>query len=193
MKKRGFSLTELMISLTIMTVIIMISVPVMINSTSGNNKLLYKSAFNLTERVINELVQDLALSPSGILLNSTFCINFSNKINTVGTVNCTSSTIPDTPNFTTSNGMRWYGLDASTDFTNANCVTAGYSAAEYASSKCKFIYVDVDGVTKGLNSNTTSDIKRDILRIVLFDSGKVSTPNTPATEGEWLETTYLTN
>ncbi|MDD3013817.1 MAG: prepilin-type N-terminal cleavage/methylation domain-containing protein [Candidatus Gastranaerophilales bacterium] len=171
MRKRGFSLAETMIVLTIMAVVAAISIPVVISSLSSNNKTLYKSAFRLMENVVNELVSDISIYPTGNITMSSFCTNVTNKVNYVGTPSCSTSTIAGTPNFITTNGMRWYGLDSTKSFTN----DATYCAT---GTKCVLLEVDVDGQGKGKNVNTTSDDARDIMRIVLYETGKLTAPDT---------------
>jgi prepilin-type N-terminal cleavage/methylation domain-containing protein len=159
--KKGFTLVELLITLMLVAVVIAITIPVMTNAISAtslrSNITLYKSAFKTAETIVGDLTSDLSLYPTGSLTNSTsagyFCNNFSAKLNTIGTVACNSTaSIPGTPNFTTTNGMRWYGL---------------YNT--FASNTT--ISVDIDGAGKGKNTSRV-----DILQIIITDQGKMSSP-----------------
>jgi prepilin-type N-terminal cleavage/methylation domain-containing protein len=165
--KKGFSLAEVMIALIIVGVIIAVVLPVVNRTTADNDKILYKSAFKTVEQVVNELISDISLYPAGNFYNATstdyFCTNFSNKLNTIGTVTCDgASTIPGTPNFIISNGMRWYGM------------RSGFAANAT-------IHIDIDGAGKGTNADGS-----DILEIIITDQGKVTAPS-------GTETNYLMN
>ena len=156
--KKGFTVTELITAMTIVGIIIAATIPIIMQTSSKSLVTLYKSAFKTTENVVSELVADLNLYGTGNFYNASsakyFCNNFVSKVNIVGTFNCTSSTIPNAPNFNTTNGMRWYGLNNTFSTGNAT------------------ISVDVNGYTKGVNAS-----RNDILQIVIFSQGKMTTPN----------------
>jgi len=155
--KRAFSLAEVLITLTIAGVIAMVTIPVITRSFEENQVTLYKSAFKTVESVISELTNDINLYPAGnFYYNSTntlanyFCNNFKDKINVISTANCDSYTPYTAPNFTTSNGMRWFGFNNNFSTSVAN------------------VWVDVDGASKG-----TSTVGTDVLRIYITSNGKV--------------------
>lgn len=153
--KKGFSLSEIMISLAIIGVISAITLPLIYSVGSDTNGYLYKKAFQLTETVVSDLINNTMLYPSGnfVSSNSTlFCFNFANELNTIGPVNCTSSSIGSySPNFKTSNGMAWFGLENGSFSSNMT------------------IDVDVDGANK--SSNTQHN---DILDITITPNAKVT-------------------
>ena len=167
--KRGFSIAEMFVSLAIIGILSALTIPLIIQSTSSNTKVLYKAAYKNVESVINELINDVTLYPSGEFINNTFCSNFFAKINTIGTVNCANTftaAIPDTQNVVTSNGMRWYNID--NDFGTDACPGG-------ASGSCVKISIDVDGAGKGINLNSGDD--KDILDIYIFQTGKITVPS----------------
>lgn len=169
--KKGFSLMEVLVALVIIGVVIATVTPIIAPILSENTKALYKSGFKTVETVVSELVSDISLYPAGNFYNGTtanyFCTNFSDKVNTIGTITCTSgSTIPDSPNFITTNGMRWY--DMRSQFATQNIT----------------LYVDVNG-EKSPNSSTGSNA--DILRVMITQTGKVTAPVSSNEE------TYLRN
>jgi len=154
--RKGFTLAEMMVVLLIIGVVSAIIIPVLITNVGDTNKVLFKSGYRIVETAVNDLIADISLYPAGELDN-TFCNNFINKVNTIGSRNCdTSSFVTKTPNFITTNGMAWYGFDtANTDFQNGT---------EFSN-----IVVDVDGIQKGKNLEGS-----DLLTIQVFLTGKVS-------------------
>jgi len=129
---------------------------------ANTDKIMYKAAYKLTGDVVTELIHDqitynLGTLTDGNTTSHDFCNNFLTRVNTIGTTNCTASTIPGSPNFITSNGMRWYGFEQDFDAFPANSTLS--------------FRVDVNGVSKGNNTNTT-----DILEIDVKSDGNVSRP-----------------
>ncbi len=177
--KKGMSFGEMLAALMIIGIVAAMSIPVLKNTNIRNLKTLYKAAYNNLETVINELINDISIYPSGEFTNNTFCANFFAKVNTIGGVSCSNaftSTIPGSPNAITSNGMRWYnmqkdfGTDACPDGLSGNCIK---------------VSIDVDGAGKGVNDNTASDDVRDILDVYIFDTGKITVPS-GSKEAEYL-------
>jgi len=160
--KKAFTLAEVLVVLLIAGVITALGISVIKNNNSDRNKVLYKSAFRITEQVVNELVSDLSLYATGEL-DTTFCANFKAKVNTITETSCATSTVATANNFVTSNGMRWFKMEG--DFT----------------TDPKVIQVDVNGA-----GNLPNTAGTDILSIRVFKSGKISAP----TGG--LEEQYLT-
>lgn len=158
--KKGLTMAEVLVTLVILGTLTALTIPVM-KTLMNNNDVLYKSAFQLTEKVVADLTQNLALYPSGDLSTpsaNNFCTNFATRMNTIGTVDCTvNATIASgIPSFTTTNGMKWYfSALANPNFT-VDPIT---------------IWVDING-TKPPNSNT--DDNKDILKIYVYKTGKVT-------------------
>lgn len=160
--RHGFTLAELLVTLTITGVIVYLSIPIF-SGLAVDYKKLYSSSFNTVDKIVNELIFDLQSFPTGVLDNS-FCPFYVAKINTIGTTDCNTSTVPGTPNFVSSNGARWYGFD--THFITSAC-PSGVDGA------CIKTYVDVDGAGRG--KNVVGD---DILEIIISTSGKITTTGT---------------
>lgn len=163
--KKGFSLAEVLIALAIVGILsaLMVSVAQM---NSGNIvKVEYKNAFNMASQAVTDIISNYTAFPNGNLTNYSttssgdygtltyaFCNTFQNDINIIpgtytacSTASATSAVSGGasttysslgTPNFITTNGMKWYGFEL--DFTPA---TGG--------SGVKVVWVDVDG--KGVN------------------------------------------
>ncbi len=170
--KKGLSLGEMLVSLFILGVVSALTIPMITQTISNQNKPLFRSAFNNVNSVVNELINDISIYPSGEFSNSTLCGNFFDKVNTIGTIDCTGpSSAPDTPNAITANGMKWYFFEK--NFGTATC-------PDGASGSCIKISVDING-DKSPNSTTASD--KDILDIYISQTGKVTVPSGSAEAG----------
>lgn len=186
--KKGFTLAEMLVALAVIGVIAALTIPIITNTNSKNLKTLYKSVYTNAQIVINELINDISLYPSGELSNNTFCANFFSKVNTINysSENCSNTfspdTVPDFPNAVTSNGMRWYGMHE--DF--ADCPTT-YSGLGLPAGNCIKVSIDINGPGKGTNNPATDDDSRDILHMYIYDTGKITVPSTSK------EYEYLTN
>ncbi len=165
--KKGFSFGEMLATIVVIGIIAALSIPILFQSTDSKIKTLYKSAFKNVETVINEIINDVSMYPSGEFGNNKFCANFFSKVNTIGytsgnCLNTFGSTFPpsaDKPNAVTTNGMRWYNME--NDFESANCPSG-------ETGECIRIRVDVTGS----DGNNTDD--EDILDIYIFKTGKIT-------------------
>ncbi|MFA6988538.1 MAG: type II secretion system protein [Candidatus Gastranaerophilaceae bacterium] len=164
--KKAFTLAEVLITLALIGVISSIIIPALMNSLPNNNKYLYRAAYRTVEQVLSDLINNGSLYSDALnngFKNTTdatyFCDNFTNEVNLINSTDCanvrTPSANPTVPNFTTSNGMRWWG------FVNTFATTAN-------------IWVDVDGANKGKNT-----ISSDILRINIQQLGKIIITDCP--------------
>ena len=156
--KKAFSLAEMLMVLTIMGILISFSIPMLTSNFGNINTTLYKTARDLTKTVADEVTVSGGIS-------NTFCNKFAEKVNTVGAISCTSSNIPDSPNFVTSNKMKWYGLEdiGAVTFNNALCDNAETGLT----GNCIKARVDINGVK---TPNTLGD---DILNVYVNTSGDV--------------------
>lgn len=125
-KKLGFTLAELMVCLAIISVIATLLMPAINKLRPNKNKVMFKKAYYLTERIVSELVNDEESYPfvedkvgfdntsevefndiaySG---NSKFCKLFALKLNTLSEdANCTGGASWENPSFTTTDGVKW--------------------------------------------------------------------------------------
>lgn len=176
--KKAFTLAEVLITLTIVGVLAAITIPTVVQGVDSNDHRLYKSAFKNVEQVVGELVADYTTFPGGTLTNASdeFCTAFLKRVNTISEQACSSaSSVAATPNFTSTNAMRWYGLES----------TFAEDADHCSGSSCIIISVDIDGVNNGNNA-----INEDILQIVIHNTGKVTTETLTNSDGT-VEQGYL--
>lgn len=200
--RKGFTLAETLITMVLVGIIMALSIPMAIQSTNDTSPL-FKVAYKTVDNLVNELIADTALYPSGEFSNNTFCNNFFSKINTIGYAagNC-ANTYPsavdpvspyanDMPNAITSNSMRWYGFQS--DFTTANCDTATTGiviTGTPPANTCIKISVDVNGINKGAHI-TTDQANKDIYNIYVTKSGNVAVETSVA--NPWDEEYILQN
>jgi len=133
-KNKAFTLAELMVCLAIISVIATLLMPAINKLRPNKNKVMFKKAYYLSERIISELVNDEEAYPfvedrvgfdntDAIELNGTtyggggsgtgdrsakLCNLFALKMNTLSeTPNCTAAATYDNPSFTTTDGVKW--------------------------------------------------------------------------------------
>jgi len=172
--QKGFTLAETLITMAVIGVIMALSIPAVIQSTNDTTPLL-KRAYNSVEEVVNELINDTSMYPTGEFTSGDFCNNFFSKLNTIGytATNCVNTfvdAIPGTPVATTSNAMRWYDLQ--NDFDTTQCDTAD-TGIDTTINTCIRLSVDVNGANKGANTNA-AQANRDIFTIYITNNGKVT-------------------
>jgi len=187
--QKGFTLAETLITMAVIGVIMALSIPAVIQSTNDTTPLL-KKAYNSVEEVVNELINDTSLYPSGELTTgtNTFCNNFFSKLNTIGAVSCAEAAVavpPANPDVTTTNAMRWYNLHAATGtsatngFTADNCdgpngtTNPNLTTIDDTTNTCIRLSVDVNGANKGANTSA-AQANRDIFIIYITNAGKVT-------------------
>ena len=181
--KKGFTLAEIIIVFVILGVISLMVMQTLFSPRPSKEKIMFKKAYFLTERIVSELTNDEDYyrnnSTGGILSdldevpynnmefkgNSKFCNLFATKLNTMGTISCeasaptlTDATVP-TGNFKTTDGVVW--LVPITDFAS--------------DTKPYTIHVDVNGDDKPncLAGNTNCDMP-DRFSINLYSSGRIN-------------------
>jgi len=182
--QKAFTLAETLITMAVIGIIMALSIPAVIQSTNDTGPL-FKKAYNTVEAVVGELINDTAQFPYGEFEDNQFCNAFFTKLNTVGYVssNCANifvSTVPGTPVATTTNSMRWYGIQS--DFSTTNCDTANTGidvTGTPAANTCVKIQVDINGTNKGANT-ATDQANKDIFTIYVTKVGKVTVETSTA-------------
>ena len=176
--KQAFTLAEVMITMAILGVLASILLPAVSKVRPNENKAMFKKAYYVAERMVNELVNDDELYPLGagtivglnnvseVTVNGTkysgndkFCKLFAAKVNTISnSVSCiaTSAEPTDTnlPSFKTTDGIAWYM--PITDF-----------AAD------KHITVDVNGDKQPNCKFSDACVKPDRFEIYIEPNGKM--------------------
>jgi prepilin-type N-terminal cleavage/methylation domain-containing protein len=171
---KGFTLAEALVTLVIVGVVTAITVPILIVTATDQTDVLYRQAYRITEKVVNQLMNDTTLNPNSNLSYVLWPPAFYSKVNSLS-ASCDTGgayepyvngfVVIDPPNCITTNGMRWYFKNQGTSW---NLVDGQ-----------RDIFVDVNGA-KGPNT-----VGQDILRITVLNAGKVTATTEP-------EMTYLT-
>lgn len=150
--KKGFTLSEVMIAMTILGVLAAILVPVLTNTAPSTSKVMFKKAYSTIEKAINNMISDETNYPSDVTIiplsdsisrakgfnnttavtNSTynkFCYLFTDQLNTTtgGTTSCVLATATGTNVFNTADGIVWNIITPAKDSdTNAETTTTVY-------------------------------------------------------------------
>lgn len=181
-KKLGFTMAEMMVCLAVLSIIATMLIPAVMKVKPAKNKIMFKKAYYLTERIVTELVNDedcyatkidkegfdeigAATSDTSISGNTKFCKLFAQKVNTVSdTPNCVANQIA----FITSDGVEWT-MPISDFNTDAK------------------IKVDINGTAKKPNcmynkTNPTQCSDPDIFEIFVKKDGKMYVEDEKAKE-----------
>ncbi len=190
--KKGFSLSEVLIALVVLSVLIAIVTPVIKRSGPDPKKVMMKKAYAVAETIVNELINDTMIYPDlvnapvatdrrwgfddtnavtvqGVSYSGTtkFPLLFVSKMNTPQTPVCTGST---NCTFTSSDGMTW-------NFTNffTSAFQSGASGANVPGTANKpYILVDVNGAKPpNCYEGQTGCVDPDQFRIHIQSNGKM--------------------
>ena len=120
MIKKAFTLSEALITLAIIGVLAAILIPVLDNARPDKDKVTYKKAlYNMQGAVSNAMdsqVFSMAANSAAYwkdenISADAFCQAIAGSLNTSGKVNCTGTSSYDNPNFITTDGIRYWGLE----------------------------------------------------------------------------------
>lgn len=123
-KQNGFTLAEVLVTLTILGVIAAILIPAITKTTPNSQKVMFKKAYNILEQAIDSLINDDILYPnetnqSGFNYatddtgdsagDNKFCYHLAQKLNISGAESCPNTTTATITKFaTTAEGINWY-------------------------------------------------------------------------------------
>ena len=150
----------------------------------GRYTMLVTGPTGFLERVIKN---DLHKHENYIDLNPeeiNFCTSMSEIMNTQGVVDCTTTNnftlqdaesndikVPATPNFTTTNGQRFYfGQDISNATVDFDENVGRIVISDYG---YRIVAVDINGKSKPNSSSTVASLPPDIISFAILDNGEV--------------------
>lgn len=125
--RKAFTLSEALVTLAILGVLAAILIPVLDNVRPDKDKITYKKAlYSLQGAVSNAMDStEYAMAANSAAYwkdqkfsNDTFCKAVAASLNTAGEVDCTSTSSYESPNFVTTDGIRFWGLEGKFDGNN---------------------------------------------------------------------------
>ena len=190
--KKGFTIAETIMTMAIIGVIAAVAIPTFNNAQPNKDISMYKKALYLMNNAVVQVVDnafDIAMNegvssynPEIFLKNlpaSTVCIELANRLKTTGAINCKAGGNFNTPNFETVDGLKFWGIGGTEEFTGTN------------GDDIDWIYVDYELTNKDRarrakesGDNTWLDSGKHGLLIVIRADGKVYTPS-PGSNNEF--------
>lgn len=178
--KKGFTLSEVMVTMGILGVLAAFIVPAVMNNTPDNNKVMFKKAYYSLEQGVSSLINDdtnypsdqtlpissvtyergfnytIQTPPATYFTNNKFCTLLSDELNILGTVSCPAHNLTGTGTFTTTDGISWnvripVNDDITYTTTDINATTEAVQFPLSSTSYALKIIVDVNGPNKRPN------------------------------------------
>lgn len=180
-KLRGFTLTELMIALSVIGVLVAVVTPAVMKTRPNKNKMMIKKTFYTTEQIVSSLINDERLYPDmrddcgrtaaeGETLNCAWGFDYTGAVTYEGVsysgaskfenlfTNMLNVKSQNGHVYTTSDGVNWDMTGASTAWP-ANQSTVGTFAGD--GTNIKTILIDVNGAESPNCRQTETNCSED--------------------------------
>ncbi len=120
--KKGFTLAEVLVTLTILGVVMAVTIPVLNNVSPDKDPIFYKKGSQSIQAALNkimnmkeveEVTDDNGINYylAGLTSESRFCELFAETLNISGKSSCNESSSYNSPNFITTDGIRFWGFE----------------------------------------------------------------------------------
>jgi len=168
-KTIGFTLAEVIVTLSIIGVISALLIPSLKTARPDEDKLFFKKGIYTFQSGVNNVLKE---NQQGYLehlpTDTEFCNNVAENIHTRGVINCGTSSYAN-PNFISTDGMRFWGLEGTFDG----------STVDIHGKKAKIIYMDrtlKDSEMARLTAGKLrgNDYRTPGLKVYVNTKGKVS-------------------